>query len=86
VYSPVTSGVNWQEQDTMLPDIERIEVIRGPGATLWGANAVNGVINVITRRATDTQGVLAAAGGGNRESTASARYGAALGGDGAFRI
>jgi len=59
VYTPLFSGVFWDAQDVMLEDVERIEVISGPGATLWGANAVNGVINVITRRASDTQGAFA---------------------------
>jgi iron complex outermembrane receptor protein len=75
VYSPLFSGVFWDVQDVMLEDIERIEVISGPGGTVWGVNAVNGVINVITRSAAQTQGVLAAAGGGNREDRASLRYG-----------
>src|SRR5450432_2276109 len=56
IYSPVTAGVFWNVQDVPLNDIDRIEVIRGPGATLWGANAVNGVINIITKSAKDTQG------------------------------
>src|SRR5712691_3008758 len=56
VYTPLFSGVFWDVQDVVLEDIERIEVISGPGATLWGVNAVNGVINVITRRSQDTQG------------------------------
>ena len=55
VYTPLFSGVFWDAQDVMLEDVERIEVISGPGATLWGANAVNGVINVITRSAADTR-------------------------------
>src|SRR6185369_5634763 len=59
IYSPLSAGINWDEQDTMLEDIERIEVIRGPGASLWGANAVNGVINIITKDSADTTGVLA---------------------------
>nr|HID58423.1 TonB-dependent receptor [Desulfobacterales bacterium] len=56
VYTPSFSGVYWEVQDTLLEDVERIEVIRGPGAALWGANAVNGVINIITKKAADTQG------------------------------
>ncbi|RMG93405.1 MAG: TonB-dependent receptor, partial [Candidatus Dadabacteria bacterium] len=56
VYTPLFSGVHWDAQDLLLDDVERIEVIRGPGATLWGANAVNGVINIITRHAKDTVG------------------------------
>ena len=67
VYSPLFSGVFWDAQDVVLEDIDRIEVISGPGATLWGANAVNGVINIITRSAADTQGTLLAGGAGNRE-------------------
>ena len=67
VYTPLFSGVFWDAQDVMLEDVERIEVISGPGATLWGTNAVNGVINVTTRPASATQGALASLGGGNRE-------------------
>jgi iron complex outermembrane receptor protein len=58
VYSPLFAGVYWQVQDTVLEDVERIEVIRGPGGTIWGANAVNGVINIITKSAKDTHGIL----------------------------
>src|SRR5207237_3820451 len=58
VYTPLFSGVFWDAQDTLLEDVDRIEVMSGPGATLWGDNAVNGVINVITRRAAETQGTL----------------------------
>src|SRR5437016_10323414 len=67
IYTPLFSGVFWDVQGTMLEDIDRIEVIRGPGATLWGANAVNGVINIITRSAKETQGTLVTAGGGTEE-------------------
>lgn len=76
VYTPLFSGVFWDRQDTVLEDIDRIEVIRGPGAALWGANAVNGVINIITKRADETQGGLLTAGGGNEErGFGSIRYG-----------
>jgi iron complex outermembrane receptor protein len=79
VYTPAYSGVYWEVQDTLLEDVDRIEVIRGPGATLWGANAVNGVINIITKQAKDTQGGLLVAGSGNEErAIASLRYGAQL--------
>jgi len=86
VYTPIFSGVFWDQQDVMLEDIERIEVISGPGATLWGANAVNGVINVISRRAEDTQGALASGHGGNQEAGAALRYGGSLGENSHFRI
>jgi iron complex outermembrane receptor protein len=86
VYTPLFSGVFWDQQDVMLEDVERIEVISGPGATLWGANAVNGVINVTTRRAEGTQGWLAAAGIGNRDNGAAARYGGKFGDTGRYRV
>ena len=86
VYTPLFSGVFWDAQDTLLEDVDRIEVMSGPGATLWGANAVNGVINVITRGAAETQGTLLVAGAGNLERGAAARQGAKLGTDGAFRV
>ncbi|WP_257285932.1 TonB-dependent siderophore receptor [Endozoicomonas sp. SESOKO1] len=86
VYSPLFSGVNWDVQDTMLEDIARIEVIRGPGAALWGANAVNGVINIITKHAADTQGGLLSTGFGSEEKAFAAyRYGGELGDDGHYR-
>lgn len=68
VYSPSFSGVYWEDQNVVLDDIERIEIIRGPGATLWGANAVNGIINVITRDASDSQGGLISLGAGDQEN------------------
>ncbi len=80
VYSPLYSGVFWDVQDTLLEDIARIEVIRGPGASLWGANAVNGVINIITKPAKETQGGLLAAGLGTEEKGfGGLRYGGAMG-------
>ena len=86
VYTPLFSGVFWNDQDYLLEDIERIEVISGPGGTLWGVNAVNGVVNVITRSAGQTQGGLVAAGAGNQEAQAAVRHGGSLGADGAFRV
>ena len=80
VYSPIYSGVFWDEQNILLENIERIEVIRGPGATLWGANAVNGVINIITKAARDTQGVLVTGGAGSGgQGLGGVRFGGALG-------
>ncbi|HTL67630.1 MAG TPA: TonB-dependent receptor [Lacunisphaera sp.] len=79
VYTPLFSGVFWDAQDYLLEDIDRIEVISGPGGTLWGANAVNGVINVITKSARDTQGVYSEAGVGTElRDFAAVRYGMAL--------
>jgi iron complex outermembrane receptor protein len=82
VYTPTFSGVYWEAQDTRLEDVERIEVIRGPGATLWGSNAVNGIVNVITRNAKQTRGGEFSFGGGTYEKRfGSLRYGAPLGED-----
>ena len=67
VYSDVNPGVMWDMVHVAAEDIERIEVIRGPGATMWGANAVNGVINIITKPARETQGVTVSTGGGSEE-------------------
>jgi iron complex outermembrane receptor protein len=79
--------VFWERQDYLLADIDRIEVISGPGGTLWGANAVNGVINIITKSASETRGTYLEAGAGNQlEDAAAFRYGADLGPDGAFRV
>lgn len=79
IYTPLFSGVFWDVQGTMMEDIDHIEVVRGPGATLWGANAMNGVINILTKSAADTQGLLVSGGGGNQErGFAEARYGGTL--------
>ena len=80
-YSPLFSGVFWNMLDYTLEDIDRIEVIRGPGATLWGANAVNGVVNIVTRHSRDTQGTLLSFGTGNEDpALADFRYGGAAAG------
>jgi iron complex outermembrane receptor protein len=87
VYTPSSAGVFWNVQDLMLEDIERIEVIRGPGAALWGANAVNGVINIITKAARDTQGALLSASVGTEDQPAvAARYGSQLGTQAQYRV
>ncbi len=87
VYTPMFSGVYWEVQDVMLEDVERIEIIRGPGATLWGANAVNGIINIITKKAADTLGGLITAGGGSEErGFGQARYGTRWGADNHVRF
>ncbi len=87
IYSPINKGVFWDEQDILLEDIERIEFIRGPGAAMWGSNAVNGVINIITKRAEDTQGSLVTAGGGDQgQSLGGLRFGGAIGGAGFYRV
>ena len=86
VYTPLFAGTYWEVQDTLLEDIERIEVILGPGGTLWGANAVNGVINIITKSAEDTTGLLVTAGSGSYEAGfVGARYGGRAGDNGYYR-
>ncbi|HSW04498.1 TonB-dependent receptor plug domain-containing protein [Aquabacterium sp.] len=86
VYSPLSSGVLWDVQDVMLEDIDRIEVISGPGGTLWGVNAVNGIINIITAEAGRTQGELVAVSAGNRDAEVSLRHGGALGEQASYRL
>ena len=87
VYTPTTSSVNWDQQDVPLEDIERIEIIRGPGGAVWGANAVNGVINIITKSAKATEGGLMSAGAGSQETAQGlAQYGGKIGRKGAYRV
>jgi iron complex outermembrane receptor protein len=87
VYTPLFSGVYWDLQDIPLEDVERIEVVRGPGGAIWGANAVGGVINIITKHAKDTPGGLLALGGGNEElGSGYARFGARLGARAHYRV
>jgi iron complex outermembrane receptor protein len=87
VYTSVFSGTFWDAQDTLLEDVARIEVVRGPGASLWGANAVNGVVNVVTEKAANTQGLLFSGGAGNEErGFGGIRYGGKLGDHLYFRV
>jgi iron complex outermembrane receptor protein len=86
VYTPLYSGVYWDMQDVLPADIERIEVISGPGATLWGANAVNGVINITTRKSGDTPGTMLEASVDERERTIGLRYGGRLNDDLTYRL
>ncbi|NGZ05732.1 MAG: TonB-dependent receptor [Magnetococcales bacterium] len=87
LYTPLFAGVFWNIQDYPLADIERIEVIRGPGATMWGANAVNGVINIITKKASQTQGNLLAAGVGTTDALqGNMRHGGQIGENLDYRI
>lgn len=86
VYTPLFGGVFWDSQDLLLEDVERIEVIRGPGASVWGANATNGVINIITKSSFDTMGTYVAATGGSEERyQLDARYGDFLTDDTSYR-
>jgi iron complex outermembrane recepter protein len=87
VYTPLFAGVYWELQNVLLEDVERIEVIRGPGGTIWGANAVNGVINIITKSTKDTHGALTSVSGGNvDQGIGEFRYGAGNGNGLDFRV
>jgi len=86
VYDPLYAGVYWEVQDTLMEDVDRIEIIRGPGGTIWGPNAVNGVINIITKSSKDTHGEMVSAGGGNEQRFLNFRYGAGNGTNFNYRV
>jgi iron complex outermembrane recepter protein len=86
LYNPFFSGVLWDQQENFMADLSRIEVVRGPGATLWGANAVNGVINISSKPANETQGALLQARIGDEEHIGAVRYGGKIGGDTFYRV
>jgi len=86
VYSPLFSGVFWDTHDVVMADVERIEVISGPGATIWGANAMNGVINIITKSARDSQGNQLVLRGGAEGASGSVRHGGEFKGNGHYRV
>ena len=86
LYTTVLSGVLWDAQDVLLDDVDRIEVISGPGAALYGANAFGGVINIITKSSKATEGALVSLGGSNIERNVNARAGGKLGTTGSYRL
>lgn len=86
IYTPSFAGVYWEIQDLLMEDIERIEVVRGPGASLWGANAVNGVINILTKRAVDTKGLISATVGDQEKATVGIRISGQLGDKAHYRL
>jgi len=87
VYSPLFHGVYWEVQDTLMEDIDRIEVVRGPGGTIWGPDAVDGVINIITKNSSDTHGALISAGGGNvNQGFLDMRFGGGNGQNFSYRV
>jgi iron complex outermembrane receptor protein len=87
LYTPLFAGTYWDVQNPFLEDLERIEVVRGPGGTLWGANAVTGIVNIITKHSRDTQGGLVVLGGGDQERAfGRARYGGRLGAQATYRV
>ncbi|MEN3330272.1 MAG: iron complex outerrane recepter protein [Acidobacteriota bacterium] len=87
VYTPLHAGVFWDIQDTLLEDVERIEIISGSGATMWGGNAVNGIISITTKRAQDTQGFLIETGGGSQpRNFLNLRYGGGIGSNAHYRL
>jgi len=87
VYTPLFAGTYWEVQNVLLEDVDRMEIVRGPGGTIWGPNAVNGVINIITKSSKETQGAFASAGGGNQEQGfGNFRYGGSHGKDLTYRV
>ena len=87
IYNPLFASVMWDTEDVMLEDVERIEIIRGPGAAVWGSTAVNGVINILTKSSTATRGLLVRGGAGTVDrGNLGLRYGGAAGAAGAYRV
>jgi len=87
VYTPLYGGVLWEQQNVLLEDVDRIEVVSGPGGSLWGANAVNGIINIVTKNSSNTQGLYASVGGGTfLKNMAALRYGGRINKKATFRV